>query len=356
MRKLLLVAITALLMTTTANAEFKVVVPQKPTGGTGTWANIIATEINKFLPADDQILLEFIPGENDRKALKDYASKNKADDGIIQITHGGNAESFLQLDLNGFDYRDLEPALIQNLNIIVTKWTEFDPTKDAVIMASGDGTASEAMAIALLVCGTELSVNEYVDCFREEVVWIPGYGGSDRRIAFNNGELNTTRDNPIKTKKKYKDLLESGMAEFWFSHGILNGETGEHEDDPNFPNTLMEDKFMLTHDVYPYGDFYDAYKLLKSWRDGLQKAIWIPKDHPRKDVFLKAVSDMIADKDSMKLINKKVGKYPTLTGAEAEAHVDMLFSLIDEKTLRNLLAVSKAVLGAEGIYKPELFD
>ena len=48
MRKLLLGAITALLMTTTANAEFKVVVPQKPTGGTGTWANIIATEINKF--------------------------------------------------------------------------------------------------------------------------------------------------------------------------------------------------------------------------------------------------------------------------------------------------------------------
>ena len=116
MKKLLLGAVTAITLATTAHADFNVVVPQKPTGGTGTWANLIATEINKFLPADDQIVLEFVTGESDRKALKDYVTLNKADDHVLQITHGGNAESFLQVDLKGFDYRDLEPILIQNLN------------------------------------------------------------------------------------------------------------------------------------------------------------------------------------------------------------------------------------------------
>ena len=356
MKKLLLGAVTALTLATTAHADFNVVVPQKPTGGTGTWANLVATEINKFLPADDQIVLEFVTGESDRKALKDYVTLNKADDHVLQITHGGNAESFLQVDLKGFDYRNLDPIFIQNLNIIVTKWKSFDPTKDTPIMASGSGTVSEAMAVTLLTCGTEMSVDEYLACFKDKVVWIPGYGGSDRRIAFMNGELNASRDNPIKTKKKYKEMMEDGTGEYWFSHGILNASTGAHEDDPNFPGTLLEDKFMQRHDVLPYGDFYDAYKLLKSWRDGLQKAIWIPRDHPRKQVIIDAIAKMLNDKDSMKIINKKVGKYPTLTGAEAQAHVDMLFSLINEDTLRNLLKVTQFTIGTEGVFKPELLQ
>ena len=165
MKKLLLGAVTALTLATTAHADFNVVVPQKPTGGTGTWANLVATEINKFLPADAQIVLEFVTGESDRKALKDYVTLNKADDHVLQITHGGNAESFLQVDLKGFDYRNLEPIFIQNLNIIVTKWKSFDPTKDTPIMASGSGTVSEAMAVTLLTCGTEMSVDEYLACF-----------------------------------------------------------------------------------------------------------------------------------------------------------------------------------------------
>ena len=69
-----------------------------------------------------------------------------------------------------------------------------------------------------------------------------------------------------------------------------------------------------------------------------------------------AIAKMLNDKDSMKIINKKVGKYPTLTGAEAQAHVDMLFSLINEDTLRNLLKVTQFTIGTEGVFKPELLQ
>ena len=88
----------------------------------------------------------------------------------------------------------------------------------------------------------------------------------------------------------------------------------------------------------------------------MQKAIWIPRDHPRKQVLIDAIADMLNDKDSMKIINKKVGKYPTLTGAEAQAHVDMLFTLINEDTLKNLLKVTQFTIGTEGVFKPELLE
>ena len=51
MRNLLFGATLALSMATSALADFQVVVPQKPSGGTGVWANLVATEINKYLPA-----------------------------------------------------------------------------------------------------------------------------------------------------------------------------------------------------------------------------------------------------------------------------------------------------------------
>lgn len=357
MRNLLFGATLALSMATSALADFQVVVPQKPSGGTGVWANLVATEINKYLPADDQLVLEFIPGEKDRKALKDYARYNKAAEGIIQITHGGNAESFLQLDLKGFDYRDLEPVLIQNLDIIISKLSNFKPENgDRPILSSCSGCASEAMAIALLTCGPGKSVDGYLACFKEEVSWIPGMSGGDRRIAFKNGELNASRDNPIKTRQKYGKMFESGTADIWFSHGVLNASTGQHEDDPNFPNSLMEDKFMSKWGEAPSGEFYDAYKLLKSWRDGLQKTFFIPADHPRKDVLHKAVADMLANADSVALLEKEIGVYPTLIGAEAQAHLDMLFTLITKESLENLLHVSKETIGAEGIFKPELLQ
>ena len=48
----------------------------------------------------------------------------------------------------------------------------------------------------------------------------------------------------------------------------------------------------------PEGVFYDSYKLAKSFRDGLQKALWVHKDNPNKEYLREALRKMNADPKS----------------------------------------------------------
>ena len=45
------------------------------------------------------------------------------------------------------------------------------------------------------MCGPDKS-DEYIDCFSENVTWVSGMSGGERRLAFKRGELNGTRENP----------------------------------------------------------------------------------------------------------------------------------------------------------------
>ena len=65
-------------------------------------------------------------------------------------------------------------------------------------------------------------------------------------------------------------------------HGILQAD-GTHADDPNYPGIQMEKLFYAANRSKPNSDLYDAYKLVKSFRDGMQKALWVGKGNPNKE-------------------------------------------------------------------------
>ena len=140
---------------------------------------------------------------------------------------------------------------------------------------AGSGMVPEAFAMTLMLCGPDKSVDEYIACFKEKVTWVKGMSGGERRLAFKRGDLNGTRENPA-TYQKHVETDEN--AELWFHHGLLDPKTGNHIDDTNYPaGYQVEQIFEARWGVAPSGEFYDAYKLVKSFRDGLQKAIWINK-------------------------------------------------------------------------------
>ena len=61
------------------------------------------------------------------------------------------------------------------------------------------------------------------------------------------------------------------------------------------PGYQVEQIFEAKWGVAP-GEFYDAYKLVKSFRDGLQKAIWINKGNPElRDRLIEAMTAMAND-------------------------------------------------------------
>ncbi len=337
------------MLASTAFAEVTLVVPQKAGQGTTVWAEIITKELEKHL--GERIVLRLIPGARDIPGVNKFHNELRFDENTIVVSHGGNGVSFLQEKVD-YNYADYDSIGLMNLNIIAGKRIGDDMENPR--FPAGSGMVPEAFAMTLMLCGPDKSVDEYIACFKEKVTWVKGMSGGERRLAFKRGDLNGTRENPA-TYQKHVETDEN--AELWFHHGLLDPKTGNHIDDTNYPaGYQVEQIFEARWGVAPSGEFYDAYKLVKSFRDGLQKAIWINKGNPElRDRLIKAMTAMANDPESMAAIEAKNGKYEWFIGPDGDQMRDTLMTFITEDALRNLVKFNKEALGLKSILKENLF-
>jgi len=340
--------IALFIMTTTALADYNLIVPQKPSGGTSVWAQIVVAEWEKHL--GEKINLIYKPGARDQLGPNEFQNKLRFDDNTILVSHGGNGISYLVEPVD-YNYLDWESIGQMNLNIIVGARKNADVLNGPIQFPAGSGMTPEIMAIVQLLTGPK---QDYAKTWEEDIVWVKGMKGSERRLAFIRGDLNATRENPAAYKKHVMPVIGKGDAYTWFHHGLLNVETGKHEKDPNFQEPTFEELYEEMWAVAPEGDFYDAYKLVKSWRDALQKAFWVNKGNPNKAKLVDALNRMINDPESVAAIEKKVGKYEWRTGAEGDAAVRTLKSFITPGALKTLADFGRENLGYNTVYKEEL--
>ena len=346
MKRLILSLAISIGIMGTAIADYTFIVPQKPGQGTTIWAGIVAKELEKHL--GERIVIRTLPGARDIPGFNKYHNELRTNDKTVMVSHGGNGVSFLQESVD-YNYADYESIGLMNLNIIAGKRIGNDMSHP--VFPAGSGMVPEAFAMTMLLCGPDKTMNQYIDCFKENVTWVKGMSGSDRRLAFRRGDLTGTRENPA----TYQKHVESDVnAELWFHHGLLDPKTGTHTDDPNFPGYQMEILFEQRWGVKPSGEFYEAYKLVKSFRDGLQKAIWVNKGNPNKAKLVKALQDMANDPESMAIIEAKNGKYDWYIGADGDEMRDTLMTFITETALKNLVKFNKEALGLASIYKEQL--
>ena len=166
-----------LLFATPALADYTFVVPQKPGGGTTVWAEIVAKELEPFL--GEKIVIKTIPGARDIPGFDKFHNELQKDDKTVMVSHGGNGVSFLQEKVD-YNYADYQSIGMMNLNIIAG--VRKDKLSDAKVkFAGGSGMVPEAFAMTMLLCGPGLSLNEYIACFKENVTWVPGMSGGERR-------------------------------------------------------------------------------------------------------------------------------------------------------------------------------
>ena len=348
MKKILMVLVLSLGIATSALAEtFTFVVPQKPGSGTTVWTEIVLKELARFMP-EHTLKLRNFPGARDIPAVNAFQNELRFDDTIIMVSHGGNGVSFLQEQVD-YNYADWESIGMMNLNIIVGK--RLDADLDNIIFASKSGRVPDAMGMALLLCGKLDSIAEYTTCFKSKVNWVPGFGnGGDRRLAFKRGELTVDRENPAAYKKH---IAPNEEAEIWFHHGILQAD-GTHADDPNYPGLQMEILYEQKWGEAPSGPMYDAYVLVKSFRDALQKAFWVNAGNPNAELLQKALLEMSKDEQAIKAIQKKVGNYEWVIGEEGNARRDTLMTFVTEDALRNLVKFSNEALNIQAVYKESI--
>ena len=350
-KKLLATAALAATFTTSALADVTFVVPQKPGSGTTVWTEIVAKQLEPFL--GEKINIKLIPGARDIPGFNKWHNELRFEDDHFMVSHGGNGVSFLQENVD-YDYSQYESIGLMNLNIIAAIRNDADANKPS--FSAGSGMVPEAFAMTMLICGPDKSVDEYVACFKENVTWVSGMKGSERRLAFKRGELAGTRENPAAFKKHAQPVIDAGDARLWFHHGILDAANASHSDDPNYPGFQMEILFEEKYGVAPSGDFYDAYVLVKSFRDGLQKAIWANKGNPNSAKLQDALRRMAADPTAMAAIAKKVGNYEWLIGADGDQQRDTLMTFITEDALKNLVKFNQEALGLNSVYKSNLVE
>jgi len=349
MRKFLVLIM--LLFATPVLADYTMVIPQKPGGGTSQWAQIVATELEKHL--GEKIILKHIRGARDIPGFNKFHNELRFDDKTIMVSNGGNGVSFLNEKVD-YNYADYDSVGLMNLNIITAVQNSHNPYGDEpTSFSGGGGKIPEGIAMTLLKCGAGLATAEYIACFKKKVNWIKGMKGSERRLAFKRGELHGTRDNPAAFKKHVQPTIDKGQASLWFHHGILQPD-GSHADDPNYPGIQMEDLFYGANRTKPNSDLYKAYKLIKSFRDGLQKALWVNKGNPNREKLVEALRKVANDPESVKKIQKKVGKYDWILGDKGNDHVKTLMTFITADALKTLVIFNKEAFGIKAIYKPEL--
>ena len=341
--------ITALLMmTSVAVADYNLIVPQKPSGGTSVWAQIVVQEWEKHL--GEKINLVYKPGARDQLGPNEFQNKLRFDNKTILVSHGGNGISYLVEPVD-YNYLDWENIGQMNLNIIVGARKNANTLNGPIRFSAGSGMTPEIMAITMLLGGPGADYNRV---FAEKIVWVKGMSSSERRLAFRRGDLNGTRENPAAYKKHVQPLTEDGIAYTWFHHGLLNVSTGKHEKDPNFSAPTFEELYKKTWGQTPAGDFYDAYRLVKSWRDALQKAFWVNRGNPNKQKLVDALNKMLNDPQSVAAIEKNVGKYQWRVGTEGDAAVKTLKTFITPRALKTLSDFGKNQLGYNTVYKRNL--
>jgi hypothetical protein len=350
MIKKLMMALVFTIVSSATYADVTLVVPQKVGAGTSVWAQIVAIELEKFLP-NDRVTVRHIPGAKGLPGFNKFHNELQNDDDVLMVSNGSNAVSFLTEEVD-YNYSEYDSIGLMNLNIITGRLINAD--MNAIKFHSYGGRQPEVMAMAMLVCGPGSDVNP-VKCFNDNIQWLPGFSQGEGRLAFKRGELNVTRENPAAFIKHIQPYVDNGQAEVWFTHGILQAD-GTHADDPNYPGLQFEILYKEIWGVEASGNFYDAYKLAKSFRDGLQKAIWIRKDNPNRDKIITAMTKMANDPESVANIQAKVGNYEWLIGKDGDAHRDTLMTFITEDALRTLVEFTSISLKLEAEYKPELIN
>jgi len=338
MKKLSLALLTTLFMSSQAVADYTMVIPQKPGGGTSQWATIIAKYLEPHL--GEKIKLVHIPGARDIPGFNKFHNELRFDEKTIMVSHGGNGVSYLTEEVD-YDYKEYQPIGGMNLTIIIGE----KDLGDHIYFSGGSGNIPDVMALTMYMCGNLSSFDAYEKCYKESITFVKGMSGSERRLAFNNGELNITRENPAAYKKHAK------AATLLFTHGVFDLDEGKIVDDRNHPEMSFNKVFTAKWGKAPKGDFYDAYMLVKNYRDMLQKALWMNKGNPNATKVTLALLDMLEDTEAVEAINKKVGNYDWFIADELLEAVNYLETNKNDDVKSYLIKWQREVLGYNAVDK-----
>jgi hypothetical protein len=319
MKTILCSVIGVFMLILNARADYTLIVPSPKGTGTAIWADVVASELTKYL--HEPINVINIKGGKGNLGLEVFKEKYKNDPKAILLTHGGNAEQWLINDVN-WSFKDWIPIMIQPYNITTTIAADFDWVNNELSLADCSGCVPETLAWAMLKGWREIN-------------FIRKMGAKDAQLAWLRGNLKYIREPASRHIKNTKALVDKGEATRLFNHGIytVDGFIQDH----NWPNTpTVIDLYKQTYNASPTGYIYDAYVLVSAWRDGLQKGLFVHPIANHKKI-ISAFHAMIDNKQSREYLISKLGDYPMFVGKDSNAIMDSLYAYVTPRRLNALV-------------------
>ncbi len=336
MIKKLITALAAIIITTSSalavdysGKTVTIWIPFKAGGGSDTWARAIGPAFSKNLPGNPTVVVKNV---TDGKAIgasnKYFAEHGKDKDGSVVFGTSGSVQlPFIFKDERvRYQYKNMVPIFASGTGGVVYVRKDmgvtdiikdFDKLKGSKLVYGSQGkTSLDAVPIlAFDMLGLDVNVV---------------YGMKGRkagRAAILRGETTIDYQTTASYLKHVKPLVEKGeMVPLMTLGSVINGQIKR---DPNFPNlpsfSEVYDKVIKNKNK----EAFDAWQVLFNAGFATQKFIVLPKSASDNVVtaWINASGQIVNDLDTMKIINKKLGKYDQIIGE------NLIFALRKASTL-----------------------
>lgn len=333
-----LVAATAVTFSTAALAEVDMsgktvewVIPFSESGGSAKWANFYAPLLSDALPGNPTVVVKFMPGAGSTKGANWFQQQAKNDGYTIFGTSGSTQFPYLLGDPRvRYEYRDW--------NVVLASGTGGVAYLPPDIAEKFDGDADEMKDIDFIY-GSQgatrldlvpLLAWEMLGLKVEPVFGIKGRG--DGRLMFERGEANIDYQTSSSYLKGVTPLVDDGKAVPMMTWGALDAD-GNIVRDPTFPDIpTFKEVCQATEGCEPSGKQWEAWKAFFIAGFPAQKMVFLPNGASQEmiDTYTAAFDAVKGRADFAEISAPRLGKYPQMTGSEADAALETAINVPDE--------------------------
>ncbi|MEM6550438.1 MAG: tricarboxylate transporter [Pseudomonadota bacterium] len=333
-------AIAGLLATTApAQAELDLagetvewIIPFSESGGSAKWANFYAPLLSEALPGNPTVVVKFMPGAGSTKGANFFQEQEYEDGTLIFGSSGSTQFPYLLGDPRvRYEYGDW--------NVVLASGTGGVAYLPPDLAAEMNGMDASALQDVDFIYGSQgatrldlvpLLAWEMLGLQVEPVFGIKGRG--DGRLMFERGEANIDYQTSSGFLNGVAPLVENGQAVPMMSWGALDAE-GNIVRDPTFPNMpTFKEVCEATPGCETSGEKWDAWKAFFVAGFPAQKMVFLPQGAPQEaiDTYAAAFETVKARADFAEISAARLGKYPQMTGAEADAAKTSATTVPDE--------------------------
>ncbi|WP_438873648.1 tricarboxylate transporter [Tateyamaria omphalii] len=302
------------------------IIPFSETGGSAKWANFYAPLLSEALPGQPTVVVKFMPGAGSTKGANFFQEQDYADsEGTLIFGSSGSTQfPFLLGDPRvKYNYADW--------NVVLASGTGGVAYLPPDMAAKMDGLDASGLQGEDFIYGSQgatrldlvpLLAWEMLGLQVEPVFGIKGRG--DGRLMFERGEANIDYQTSSSFLSGVTPLVEAGTAVPMMSWGALDAD-GNIVRDPTFPDMpTFKEVCEATDGCETSGTQWDAWKAFFIAGFPAQKMVFLPNGASADAIatYTQAFEAVKARADFGDISSKRLGKYPQMTGAEAQGALE----------------------------------